>query len=170
MPNKRRTIESLVNKKLTHGRRGKGTAESFSQQKLRQAPQKEGGEVLCDLPPVLPQDGTSTRNLTSRINGMTTHIHTLAEKIYFHFSTKLTDTWYTVSSNRCRKQSTMFTTSTTVVVMVSLYCTIKSDSTFSVRTEVPTAFDPDHFTAVTRHRMNWRSFPGYRRSTTGNIS
>ena len=35
-----------------HGRRGKGTAESFSREKLRQAPQKEGGEILCDLPPV----------------------------------------------------------------------------------------------------------------------
>ena len=26
---------------------GKGTAESFSRQKLRQAPQKEGGQIMC---------------------------------------------------------------------------------------------------------------------------
>ena len=58
-----------------------------------------------------------------------------------------------VSSNRGRKQSNMFTTST-VVVMVSLYCTIKPGSTFSVRTDVPTVFDPDHITAVTCHIMN----------------
>ena len=31
---------------------GKGMAASFSREKLRQAPQKEGGETLCDLPPV----------------------------------------------------------------------------------------------------------------------
>ena len=31
----------------------KGMAESFSREKLRQAPQKEGGlKILCDLPPV----------------------------------------------------------------------------------------------------------------------
>ena len=47
--NKRRTINSWVDKIRLHGRRGKGTAESFSQEKLRQAPQKEGGEILCDL-------------------------------------------------------------------------------------------------------------------------
>ena len=36
-----------------HGRRGKGMAESFSRQKSRHAPQKEGGlKILCDLPPV----------------------------------------------------------------------------------------------------------------------
>ena len=46
VPNKWRTIESLVNKDLPHGRRWKGTAESFSRQKLRQALQKEGGEVV----------------------------------------------------------------------------------------------------------------------------
>ena len=151
MPNKWRTIESLVNKDLTHGRRGKGTAESFSQQKLRQAPLKEGGEVLCDLPPVLPPDGTST-NLTSRINMMTTHTNIGGRKNIFSIFNDIER--YIVSSNRCRKQIKMFTTSTTVVVMVSLYCKIESGSTFSVRTEVPTAFDPDHFTAVTRHRMN----------------
>ena len=27
-------------------------AESFSQEKFRQAPQKKDGEILCDLPPV----------------------------------------------------------------------------------------------------------------------
>ena len=30
-------------------------AESFSREKIRQAPQKEGGEILCDLPPVCPK-------------------------------------------------------------------------------------------------------------------
>ena len=48
-------------------------AGSFSREKLRQAPQKEGGEIiLCDL--VTPV-GTST-NLTSRINGTKTHTNT----------------------------------------------------------------------------------------------
>ena len=28
----------------------KGTVESFSRENLRQAPQKEGGEIRCDLP------------------------------------------------------------------------------------------------------------------------
>ena len=48
MPTKWRTIKSLVHKIRLHGRRGKGTAESFSRKQLRQAPQKEGGEILCD--------------------------------------------------------------------------------------------------------------------------
>ena len=44
---------SLVHKIRLHGRRGKGMAESFSRQKSRHAPQKEGGlKILCDLPPV----------------------------------------------------------------------------------------------------------------------
>ena len=44
-----KTIESLVHKIRLHGRRGKGMAESFSREKLRHAPQKEGGrEILCD--------------------------------------------------------------------------------------------------------------------------
>ena len=47
--NKWRTISSSVHKIWLHGRRGKGTAESFSREKSRQAPQKEGGrEILCD--------------------------------------------------------------------------------------------------------------------------
>ena len=37
-----------VHKIRLHGRREKETAESFSRYKLRQAPQKEGGEILCD--------------------------------------------------------------------------------------------------------------------------
>ena len=53
MPNKWRTISSLVHKSRLQGRRGKGTAESFSSEKLRQAPQKEGGEILRDFPPVV---------------------------------------------------------------------------------------------------------------------
>ena len=52
MPNKWRTIDWLVHKIRLHGRRGKGTAESFLREELRQAPQKERGwEILCDLPP-----------------------------------------------------------------------------------------------------------------------
>ena len=47
MSNKWRTINSSVHKIRLHGRRGKGTAESFSREKLRQAPQKEGGETSC---------------------------------------------------------------------------------------------------------------------------
>ena len=41
----RRSIKSLliVHKIRLHGRRGKGMAESFSREKLRHAPQKEGG-------------------------------------------------------------------------------------------------------------------------------
>ena len=48
MPSKWRTIISWVHKIRLHGRIGKGTAESFSREKIRQAPQKEGGEILCD--------------------------------------------------------------------------------------------------------------------------
>ena len=44
-----RTINSWVHKIRLHGRRGKGTAESFSGGKLRQTSQKEGEEILCDL-------------------------------------------------------------------------------------------------------------------------
>ena len=48
-------------------------AESFSREKLRHAPQKEGGwKVLCDLPPVRPRLIRST-NLMSRMNGKKTH-------------------------------------------------------------------------------------------------
>ena len=36
-------LMSLVHKTRLHGRRGKGTAEPFSREKLRHAPQKEGG-------------------------------------------------------------------------------------------------------------------------------
>ena len=43
MPNGWRTIKSLVHKIRPYGRRGKGMAESFSREKLRPAPQKEGG-------------------------------------------------------------------------------------------------------------------------------
>ena len=50
---KRPTSEELlirIHKIRLHDRRAKGTttAESFSREKLRQAPQKEGGEILCD--------------------------------------------------------------------------------------------------------------------------
>ena len=43
MPNGWRTIKSLVHKIRLHSRRGKGMTESFSREKLRHAPQKEGG-------------------------------------------------------------------------------------------------------------------------------
>ena len=43
MPNGWRTIKSLVHKIRLQSRRGKAMAESFSREKLRHAPQKEGG-------------------------------------------------------------------------------------------------------------------------------
>ena len=52
MLNKWRTINSLVHKIRLYGRRGKGTTEPYWREKLRQAPQKEGGEILCDFPSV----------------------------------------------------------------------------------------------------------------------
>ena len=73
MPNGWRTINSLVHKIRLHGRRGKGMAESFSRQKSRHAPQKEGGlKILCDLPPVWPRLVPPT-NLMSRMDGKKTH-------------------------------------------------------------------------------------------------
>ena len=51
-------------------------AESFSRQKSRHAPQKEGGlKILCDLPPVGPRLVRPT-NLMSRMDGKKTHTHT----------------------------------------------------------------------------------------------
>ena len=48
-------------------------AESFSREKLRHAPRKEGGwKILCDLPPVRPRLVRPT-NLMSRMNGKKTH-------------------------------------------------------------------------------------------------
>ena len=44
------SIVSTVHKLRLHGRRGKGMAEFFSREKLRQAPQNEGEEILCDIP------------------------------------------------------------------------------------------------------------------------
>ena len=41
--NVHRQSASLVHKIRLHGRPGKGMAESFSREKLRHAPQKEGG-------------------------------------------------------------------------------------------------------------------------------
>ena len=73
MPNGWRTIKSI----RLHGRRGKETAESFSREKLRHAPQKEGGwEILRNLPPVWPRLVHPT-NLTSRIKEKKTYTHTL---------------------------------------------------------------------------------------------
>ena len=70
------------------------------------------------------------KNLASRIGGMTTHTNTGGRKNKFSLFNEINRR--IVSSNRCRKQSKMFTTSS-VVVMVSLFCTIKSGSMFSVR-------------------------------------
>ena len=51
-------------------------AEFFSREKLRHAPQKEGGwKILCDLPPVWPRLVRPT-NLMSKMNGKKTHTHT----------------------------------------------------------------------------------------------
>ena len=51
-------------------------AESFSRQKSRHAPQKEGGlKILCDLPSVRPRLVRPT-NLMSRMDGKKTHTHT----------------------------------------------------------------------------------------------
>ena len=76
MPEGWRTIKSLVHKIRLHGRRGKGMAESFSREKLRHAPQKEGGRKNpCGLPPVGPRLVRPT-NLMSRMNGKKTpHTH-----------------------------------------------------------------------------------------------
>ena len=75
MSNGWRTSNSLVHKIRLHGRRGKGMAESFSRQKSRHAPQKEGGlKILCDLPPVWPRLVRPT-NLMSRMDGKKTHKH-----------------------------------------------------------------------------------------------
>ena len=75
MLNRWRTINSWLHKIRLHSRRGKGTAGSFSRYKLRLAPQKEGGEILCDLPGrfLLCDPGSCNHklNLTSRINGIT---------------------------------------------------------------------------------------------------
>ena len=83
MPNGWRTIKSLVHKIPLHGRRGKGMAESFSREKLRHAPQKEGGrKILCDLPPVWPRLVRPT-NLMSRMNGKKTQTHTTKPHVEF---------------------------------------------------------------------------------------
>ena len=81
-PNKQRTINLWVYIIRLHGRRGKGTAESFSRLILRQAPQKEGGEILCDLSCVTPA-GSST-SLTygfKRDDNTHTHTHPLSRLI-----------------------------------------------------------------------------------------
>ena len=52
-------------------------AESFSREKLKHAPQKEGGSaILCDLPPGWPAAARLVRptNLMSRINVKKAHI------------------------------------------------------------------------------------------------
>ena len=85
MPNGWRTIKALVHKIRLHGRRGKGMAESFSREKLRHAPQKEGWEILCELPPVWPRLVRPT-NLMSRMNGKKTHTHTHTHTVDTEYS------------------------------------------------------------------------------------
>ena len=64
--------ECFVHKIRFHGRRGKRMAESSSREKLRHAPQKEGGsKIMSDLPPVWPRLLRPT-NLMSRNNGKKT--------------------------------------------------------------------------------------------------
>ena len=55
--------------------RGRGTAESFSQEKLRQAPQKEDGEILCD-----PGWCVNKSDAQNRWDGNTHNIHTVRER------------------------------------------------------------------------------------------
>ena len=51
---------------------GKGRLIPSRDKKLRQAPQKEGGEILCDLPPGrCIQMFTERCSLTFRMNGTT---------------------------------------------------------------------------------------------------
>ena len=60
-------------------------AESFSRQKSRHAPQKEGGlKIICDLPPVGPRLVRPT-NLMSRMDGKKTHTHMV---VFSFFSEK----------------------------------------------------------------------------------
>ena len=92
MPNGWRTINSLVHKIRLHGRRGKWMAESFSRQKSRHAPQKEGGlKILCDLPPVWPRLVRPT-NLMSRMDGKKTHTHTHSGFVFTTFVMYITTT------------------------------------------------------------------------------
>ena len=82
MPNLWRTINSLVHKIRLHGRRGKRMAESFSREKWRHAPQKEGGwEILCDLSPVWPTPAGTSNELDVQNewgeNTHTQHTHSL---------------------------------------------------------------------------------------------
>ena len=74
--NKWRTITSWLHKIRLHGRRGKGTAESLSREKLRQAPQKESVEILCDLLPVCPGWFVHTPDVQNKLDDNTTHTHT----------------------------------------------------------------------------------------------
>ena len=81
MPNGWRTIKSFVHKIRLHGRRGKGMAESFSREKLREAPQKEDGwKILCYLLLVWPRP---VRPLKSRMNGKKTHTHTHMKQQFY---------------------------------------------------------------------------------------
>ena len=100
MPNGWRTINSLVHKIRLHGRRGKGKAESFSRQKSRHAPQKEGGlKILCDLPPVWPRLVRPT-NLMSRMDGKKTHTHSLRPRKFVSLPWRVRKTRYWIGARR----------------------------------------------------------------------
>ena len=89
MPNKWRTINSLVHKIRLHGRRGKGTAESFSREKLRQAPQEQGGELSCTGMTFLPCDpGWCVRkpDVQNKWHGNTTHPHIAEENVLVYIA------------------------------------------------------------------------------------
>ena len=96
MPNGWRTIKSLVHKIRLHGWRGERMTESFSREKLRHAPQKEGGwEILCD-PPVWPRLVRPT-NLISRMNGKKTHTPHSYSATLSALLPHILDRWYSIS-------------------------------------------------------------------------
>ena len=90
MPNGWRTIKSLVHRIRLHGRRGKGMAESFLREKLRQAPQKEGGwKILCvkknlnaPRPSRVTPAGTSIEVQNEGEENTHTHTHTHKNRLH----------------------------------------------------------------------------------------
>ena len=82
-------------------------AESFSREKLRHAPQKEGGwGILCDLPPVWPRLVRPT-NLMSRMNRKkkNTHTHRIFKTAKHFGSEWCTGTWYPAVLSTCYDHS-----------------------------------------------------------------
>ena len=70
----------MAHKIRLHVRGGKGTAESFSREKLRQSSQKQGGEILCD-----PGWYVNKPDVQNKWNGRTTHTHYERDDWYFSF-------------------------------------------------------------------------------------